>query len=310
MNETPNPITREETYLSTIAAGSGTVPTPITREELFLAKAAGADVETPTPITRKEMFLDAIQGGGGSSFQTTHLTFHYDPAIDQEGASEPWFGTFQNLQRYAFEALSGKACMYITLDAFDDVLENPPKISLFNIVHAEQDKLPFMEVPDYSDGRYLSYAAYDADNWKAWIASGLIGGRPQSVYDFDNQALYLQFQSCIYPYSTFTSGIIANNDSLPQDFVVDESFTPISGSVSQEIKDAYGFGITISAEQNTAEPIGLNIVNMDYSNHSNTEYAFYEPPAFTLHVIRLSDYDEVTIETLLNPEILWDGVSP
>lgn len=65
MSDLPEPITREEMFLSAVAGESATLPAPVTREELFLAKAAGENVITPEPVTRREMFLDAIAAGGG-----------------------------------------------------------------------------------------------------------------------------------------------------------------------------------------------------------------------------------------------------
>ena len=174
----PTPITREETYLSTIAAGSGTVPTPITREELFLAKAAGADVETPTPITRKEMFLDAIQGGESSAVlvnKSITANGTYDPADD---SADGYSGVTVNVSGATLQektAMPTPSQQTITPDSGYDGLSRVT-IDAISPTKAAQTYTPGTSNQIISSGRWLTgnqTILGDANLVEANIANGV-----------------------------------------------------------------------------------------------------------------------------------------
>lgn len=72
MSDLPQPVTRKEVLLASIAGEDATLPEPVTREEKYLAKIAGEDVAAPeSPVTRKEQYLAYIAEHGGGSVHAT-----------------------------------------------------------------------------------------------------------------------------------------------------------------------------------------------------------------------------------------------
>ena len=272
---------------------------------------------TTTPAAGKAFGAVTVNVPSSSAFHTQHLTFHYNDDYDPETSQDPesdWgFGPYQDLRKYVLEALSGKACMYITLDALDGVIENPPKISLFEAENLTQDKMPYLDVPDLADDRYLRIAEQDALNWRQWAASAdLLPRQPYSAYDYENQLMTLFFQSSFtdYPYATFTNGIIKDRDEwVASGADINSLFQSYGSGVSNEIKDCFAFGGRLafdSYDNKLNLYFYLVIANIDLCTPQNSEYSVYNdelPGSFTLHVIRLAKQDEVSLALALNPEL-------
>lgn len=109
----PNPITREEMFLTAAAGQDVNLPKPITREETFLAAIAGMDVNIPTPETRKEMYLAAIAentGGGGGAETNPNTKQTVSGTV-----ANPFGGV--NLEDLIEAILSENASAIITIDA-------------------------------------------------------------------------------------------------------------------------------------------------------------------------------------------------
>lgn len=118
MSDLPEPITREEMFLSAVAGESATLPAPVTREELFLAKAAGENVITPEPVTRREMFLDAIASGGGGGGGNPNYVETITGTL-----ANPWGGNSSS--ELFTSARASDLTMYIKADVIYDDDESP-----------------------------------------------------------------------------------------------------------------------------------------------------------------------------------------